>query len=71
MVADQWRADPSLLFITREQCAEQVRNGNRVYPDVSMINKMPFRPTFKNLKALQYKMVFSFIGVVYACFYHE
>jgi hypothetical protein len=34
-LADQWRADPSLLFSTREQCVEEVRKGNRVYPEVS------------------------------------
>ena len=28
IAADQWRADPSLVFMTREQCIEEVRKGN-------------------------------------------
>ena len=36
MVADQWRADPSLLFNTSKKCVEEVRKGNRVYPNVKL-----------------------------------
>jgi len=35
MLADQWRTDSSLLLNTSEECANEVKKGNRVYPDVS------------------------------------
>ena len=35
MVADQWKEDPSLLFNTTRECINQVRKGNRVYPEVN------------------------------------
>ena len=37
VVADQWRADPSLLCPAREKCVDEVRKGNRVYPEVGEV----------------------------------
>ena len=37
VVADQWRADPSLLCPTRQKCVDEVRKGNRVYPEVGEV----------------------------------
>lgn len=34
IAADQWQADPSLLFNSTAECVEQVKKGNRVYADV-------------------------------------
>ena len=36
-VADQWRADPSLLCNTSDVCVDAVRKGNRVFPQVKRI----------------------------------